>query len=122
MNTSKITEKDNGEQILPKVWLNWNTLSPDQMVEHLRKKYMFSSTGDAKCINYLIEFYNKYNEDNSHITEKHINALSNVVDEIKSECSVIDKDNFEEYYIEKNTIFILLSEILEKLKMKNYEN
>jgi len=38
---------------------DWNTLTLDQMVEHLRQKYQFSSTGDAKCIYHLIEFYDK---------------------------------------------------------------
>lgn len=45
---------------LPDGWLDWNTLSLDQMVEHLRNKYMFSSSGDAKCIYHLIEFYDKH--------------------------------------------------------------
>ena len=45
---------------LPDGWMDWNTLSLDQMVEHLRKKYMFSSSGDAKCIYHLIEFYDKH--------------------------------------------------------------
>ena len=45
---------------LPDGWLDWNTLSLDKMVEYLRKKYMFSSSGDAKCIYHLIEFYDKY--------------------------------------------------------------
>jgi len=30
------------------------------MVEHLREKFMFSSSGDAKCIHHLIEFYDKH--------------------------------------------------------------
>ncbi len=45
---------------LPEGWLDWNTLSLDQMVEHLRNKYMFDSSGDAKCIYHLIEFYDKH--------------------------------------------------------------
>jgi len=45
---------------LPDPWLDWNTLSLDQMVEHLRQKYLFSSSGDANCIHHLIEFYDKY--------------------------------------------------------------
>ena len=45
---------------LPDGWLDWNTLSLDQMVEYLRKKYMFSSSEDAKCVYHLIEFYDKY--------------------------------------------------------------
>ena len=45
---------------LPEGWLDWNTLSLDQMVEHLRQKFMFSSSGDAKCIYHLIEFYDKH--------------------------------------------------------------
>lgn len=45
---------------LPEGWLDWNTLTLDQMVEHLRKKFMFDSSGDAKCIYHLIEFYDKH--------------------------------------------------------------
>jgi len=45
---------------LPEGWMDWNTLSLDQMVEHLRQKFMFSSSGDAKCIYHLIEFYDKH--------------------------------------------------------------
>lgn len=45
---------------LPDDWKDWNTLSLDQMVEYLRNKYMFSSSGEAKCIFHLIEFYDKY--------------------------------------------------------------
>jgi len=44
---------------LPKGWIDWNELTLDQMVEHLRNKYMFSSSGDAKCIGSLIDFYEK---------------------------------------------------------------
>jgi len=47
---------------LPKGWLDWNTLSLDQMVEYLRQKYMIDSSGDAKCIYHLIEFYDKYKD------------------------------------------------------------
>ena len=45
---------------LPEGWIDWNTLSLDQMVEYLRKKYMFSSSGDTKCIYHLIEFYDNH--------------------------------------------------------------
>ena len=45
---------------LPDGWMDWNALPLDQMVEHLRKKYMFSSSADAKCIYHLIEFYDKH--------------------------------------------------------------
>jgi hypothetical protein len=45
---------------LPEGCFDWNTLSLDQMVEYLRKKYMFSSSGEAKCIYHLIEFYDKH--------------------------------------------------------------
>jgi len=38
-------------------FLDWNTLTLEQMVEYLEKKYQFSSTGEAKCIFSLIEFY-----------------------------------------------------------------
>lgn len=44
---------------LPEGWMDWNKLSLDQMVEYLKNKYMFSSSGDAKCIYHLIEFYEK---------------------------------------------------------------
>ena len=44
---------------LPDGWLDWNTLSLDEMVEYLRKKHMVSSTGESKCIYELIEFYEK---------------------------------------------------------------
>ena len=37
--------------------LDWNTLSLDKMVEHLENEFKFSSTGTAKCVNSLIEFY-----------------------------------------------------------------
>jgi hypothetical protein len=45
---------------LPDGWMDWNTLSLDQMAEHLRNKFMFSSSGNAKCIYHLIEFYDKH--------------------------------------------------------------
>ena len=45
---------------LPNGWMDWNKLTLDQMVEYLRKKYMFSSSGDAKCIYHLIEFYDNH--------------------------------------------------------------
>jgi hypothetical protein len=58
LNTEETANSDLGG--LPEGWLDWNTLSLDQMVEHLRQKYMFSSSGDAKCIYHLIEFYDKH--------------------------------------------------------------
>jgi hypothetical protein len=52
---------------LPEGWLDWNTLSPDQMVEYLKNKFQFDSSGTAKCIFTLIEFYEKYkNQDNPY--------------------------------------------------------
>jgi len=41
-------------------WVDLNTLSLEQMAEHLRNKYMYSSSGDAKCIYHLLEFYDKH--------------------------------------------------------------
>jgi hypothetical protein len=41
-------------------FLDWNTLTLDQMVEYLEEKHKFSSTGEAKCIFELIEFYKKH--------------------------------------------------------------
>lgn len=63
LNTEEPANSDLGAvsgSALPEGWLDWNTLSLDQMVEHLREKYMFSSSGDAKCIYHLIEFYDKH--------------------------------------------------------------
>lgn len=40
-------------------WIDWNTLSLDEMVKHLKDKFRFSSTGTAFSINKLIEFYEK---------------------------------------------------------------
>ncbi len=45
---------------LPEGWLDWNTLSLDQMVDHLKNKFRFDSSGTAKCIFTLIEFYEDY--------------------------------------------------------------
>ena len=36
---------------------DWNTLSLEQMVEFLERKYMFMNTGEAKCIMELVRFY-----------------------------------------------------------------
>jgi len=47
---------------LSKNWIDWNELTLDQMVEYLKEKYKFSSSGDAKCIFSLIEFYEKNNK------------------------------------------------------------
>lgn len=41
---------------------DWNTLSLDQMVNYLKEKFQFSSTGEAKCIFELIDFYEKHKE------------------------------------------------------------
>ena len=45
---------------LPDGWIDWNTLTLDQMVEHLENKYKFDSSGDSLCIYRLIEFYKKH--------------------------------------------------------------
>lgn len=55
---TKLKELENAYP--PEGWMDWNTLSLDQMVEYLRKKYRFSSSGDAKCIYHLIEFYDNH--------------------------------------------------------------
>lgn len=61
INKNKALSKgDVSGSALPEGWLDWNTLSLDQMVEHLRQKFIFSSSGDAKCIYHLIEFYDKH--------------------------------------------------------------
>ncbi len=63
LNTEETANSDLGAvsgSASPNGWLDWNTLSLDQMVEYLRNKYMYSSSGDAKCIYHLIEFYDKH--------------------------------------------------------------
>ncbi len=42
---------------LPEGWIDWNTLSLDQLADHLEKEFMFSSTGTAKAVNELVKFY-----------------------------------------------------------------
>ncbi len=44
---------------LPEGWMDWNTLTLDQMVDYLREKHMFSSSGESLCIHKLIEFYDR---------------------------------------------------------------
>jgi len=44
-------------------FLDWNTLTLDQMVEYLKEKHKLSSTGESKCIFELIEFYKKHKDD-----------------------------------------------------------
>ena len=44
---------------LPKGWIDWNELTLDEMVEYLKDKHMYSSTGESKCIYELIDFYEK---------------------------------------------------------------
>ena len=58
--TPALNKGDVSGSALPEGWLDWNTLPLHQMAEYLRKKYMFSSSGDAKCIYHLIEFYDKH--------------------------------------------------------------
>ena len=53
----KMTEN---KKEISEIFLDWNILTLDQMVEYLRNKYRFSSSGDAKCIYHLIEFYDKH--------------------------------------------------------------
>ena len=38
-------------------FIDWNTLSLDQMADYLEQKYEFLSSGEAKCIFELINFY-----------------------------------------------------------------
>jgi len=53
-------QKIEGKKDIDSIWFDWNTLTLDQMVEYLRKKYRFLSSGDAKCIMTLIDFYDKH--------------------------------------------------------------
>lgn len=48
---------DNEKKIDVEGWLDWNTLSLDQMAEYLRQRYRFDSSAESKCIYHLIEFY-----------------------------------------------------------------
>jgi uncharacterized protein Yka (UPF0111/DUF47 family) len=38
---------------------DWNTLTIEQMADHLRKEFQFDSSGTARCIFALLEFYEK---------------------------------------------------------------
>ena len=42
---------------LPKGMIDWNKLSLDDYCDYLEEKYQFSSTGEAKAIFELINFY-----------------------------------------------------------------
>jgi outer membrane biogenesis lipoprotein LolB len=59
LNPEQIKQNEEGLKI---GFLNWNTLSLDQMVEYLEEKHKFSSTGESKCIFELIEFYKKHKD------------------------------------------------------------
>jgi hypothetical protein len=60
----KLTKKqvEQNKESLSVGFLDWNTLTLDQMAEYLEEKYKFSSTGEAKCIFKLIEFYKKHKD------------------------------------------------------------
>ena len=63
LNTEETANSDLGAvsgSALPNGWMDWNKLTLDEMVEYLRNKYRFSSSGDAKCIYHLIEFYDNH--------------------------------------------------------------
>ena len=53
---------------------NWNELSLDQMVDFLKEKHQFSSTGETKCILSLIDFYEK-NKTPKSISNKQIRSI-----------------------------------------------
>jgi len=56
----EITESDLRIGVeLPEGWKNWNTMSLDECADYLHKQYCFLSSGDAYCINRLVEFYQK---------------------------------------------------------------
>ncbi len=42
---------------------DWNTLSLDLMADYLKQRYKFSSSGDARCIWELVQFYEKHKDD-----------------------------------------------------------
>lgn len=45
------------KQLLPSNWVDWNDYSLEQLVDYLRNKYRFSSSGEAHAVNKLIKFY-----------------------------------------------------------------
>lgn len=58
LTTGERLDRINGvEQKLPNGWVDWNTYSLDQLVDYLKHKYRFVSTGEAHAIYRLIEFY-----------------------------------------------------------------
>ena len=52
--------KNESNSKLPPGWLDWNTLSLDQMANYLEQKYKFNSSGDVLCIYKLVEFYKEH--------------------------------------------------------------
>ena len=58
LTPSEKRERENGS-LNNGQFFDWNKVPLDDMVEMLRKKYMFLSTAEAKCINELISFYDK---------------------------------------------------------------
>ncbi len=38
---------------------DWNEVTLKESVEHLRQEFMFSSSGTAKCVHNLIEYYDR---------------------------------------------------------------
>lgn len=59
LTPSEKRERENGP-LNNGPFLDWNKVPLDDMVEILRKKYMFLSTPESKCINELISFYDKH--------------------------------------------------------------
>lgn len=64
---NELTEQDkidraNGKYAMPEGWFDWNKVPLEEMANILEKKYKFSSSGEAKCINELIRFYREHKE------------------------------------------------------------
>lgn len=57
--TSKDKALNIGDVVGSTQLVDWNKKSLDELADYLEKKYMFSSTGDAKAISELINFYKK---------------------------------------------------------------
>lgn len=57
LTTKEKEDRINGVDDIPPGFMDWNELSLDIIVSYLENKYMFLSSGDAYCINKLIEFY-----------------------------------------------------------------
>ena len=45
---------------IPGGWLDWNTLTMEQIVQYLKNKYKYSSSGESLAIYKLIQYYKEH--------------------------------------------------------------